>query len=44
MAAFAGGPVVAGIVSVSGNLIYGMAKHMSYVYAITSVAFGAFLG
>ncbi len=35
---------MAGIVSVSGNLIYGMAKHMSYVYAITSVAFGAFLG
>ena len=44
MSAYAGGPFVAVIVGVSGNLIYGMVNHMSFVYLVTSIALGAFLG
>ena len=44
LCAYAGGPVCGAIVGATCNLIYGMVNHISYVYALTSIAVGVLVG
>ncbi|MBQ8110780.1 MAG: HD domain-containing protein [Clostridia bacterium] len=44
LCAYAGGPLCGAIVGASSNLIYGMVNHISYIYALTSVALGLIAG
>ncbi len=44
LCAYVGGPVCGAIVGVASNLIYGMMNHISYAYALTSIAIGVIAG
>ena len=44
LCAYIAGPVCGGIVGVTGNIIYGMMNHNSYIYAFTSLALGIIVG
>ena len=44
LCAYAGGPVCGAIVGVASNMINGMVNHVSYIYALTSLALGVIVG
>ena len=44
LCAYTAGPVCGGIVGLTGNLIYGMKNHVSYIYGLTGAAVGVIVG
>ena len=44
LCAYIGGPVCGSIVGVTGNLIHGMEKDISWIYALTSIGLGVIVG
>ena len=44
LAAYMGGPVVGSMVGVTGNIIYGLYKDVTFIYGLTSIAIGIIVG
>jgi len=44
LCAYVGGPVCGSLVGVTSNVIHGMKDHISYAYALTSIAMGVIVG
>ncbi len=44
LCAYVAGPVCGAIVGLTGNLMYGLEKHLSVIYALTSVILGVIVG
>ena len=44
LCAYVGGPVCGALVGVTSNVIHGMTDHISYAYALTSIAMGVIVG
>lgn len=44
LSAYVGGPFCGSVVGLTGNLIYGMTNHISYIYSLTSIALGLIVG
>ena len=44
LCAYTAGPVCGGIVGMTGNLLYGMKNHVSYIYGLTGATVGVIVG